>query len=352
MSFQNWYTFVMEEIPSRLEQISSKERLQELEATGNFLFHGSPFQVATFEPRQAYTDDDGGQPTPDGEPAVFASAEIETPIYRSIFHENSFESLEGSYEIGFSNSDDGSHYIHANEAAVAVCKENTGYVYVFKRDDFVLRGNSEWFATKKVRPVAVFYSSFDDVGLPIQSSRPKANQENRSENISHPKIASEIKQMVDVDQTMRERWEENPIIPDEDLDIDVRHTERMKEIVSEIGWPTISKVGVEGASNAWLLVQHADHDVAFQEQCLNLMKEAPVGELDKTDTAYLEDRVRVNQGRGQLYGTQFTQENSQHIPRPIEDEENVDERRAELGMGPLSEQIAHMYNKYPFKEED
>ncbi len=176
----------METIPNKLEQINSKARLQQLEATGNFLFHGSPFQVSVFEPRQAYTDDDNGQPTPDGEPAVFASAEIETPIFRSIFHESSFEGLEGSYEVGFSNGDDDNHYIHANQAAVEVCKENTGYVYVFKRDDFVLRGNSEWIATKEVKPVAVFYSSFDDIGLPIQSSRPENNQENQSESIRFP----------------------------------------------------------------------------------------------------------------------------------------------------------------------
>jgi hypothetical protein len=172
--------------------------------------------------------------------------------------------------------------------------------------------------------------------------------ENQSEKIHFPLIARELKAMVDIDQDMRERsqtkdyWDEA---------IDVKHTERMKEIVAEIGWPTISKVGLEGASNAWLLVQHADHDVDFQEHCLQLMKEAPAGEVDVTDIAYLTDRVCVNRDRGQLYGTQFTQEDSEHIPRTIEDEVNVDARRAEVGMGPLSEQIQHMYNKYPFNEE-
>jgi len=159
----------MEAISNQIEQISSKERLQELEASGDYLFHGSPAKIDTFEPRQAYTDVDG-VPTPDGEPAVFASAEIETPIFRSIFHEDSFEGLEGSFEVGFSNSDDGSHYIHANDAAVEVCKQNTGYVYVFKRDDFTLRGNSEWVSGNEVKPMAVFSSDFEDVGLPIHSS--------------------------------------------------------------------------------------------------------------------------------------------------------------------------------------
>ncbi len=114
----------------------------------------------------------------------------------------------------------------------------------------------------------------------------------------------------------------------------------------------MSKVGEKGAHNAWLLVQHADHNVVFQEYCLQMMKDTPAGEVDKTDIAYLTDRVCVNRGRGQLYGTQFTQEDSKHIPRTIEDEANVDVRRSEIGMGPLSEQIQHMYKKYPFSEKE
>ncbi len=334
----------MEGIPNQLELIRSKERLRELEATGEYVFHGSPYIVKTFEPRQAYTDIDG-TPTPDGEPAVFASDEIETPIFRSIFHESSYEGLEGSYEVGFSNSADGNHYVHANEAAVEACKHNSGYVYVFKRDDFVLRGTSEWVANTAVKPIAVFNSHFEDIGLRIYSSRPDADFENQSKNIGFPKIAHELKVMVDNDQDMRKRSETEDYW---DETTDAKHTARMKEIVAEIGWPTLSKVGAEGASNAWLLVQHADHDVDFQEQCLQLMQGSPAGEVDITNIAYLTDRVCVNRDRGQLYGTQFTQEDGKHIPRTIEDEANVNARRAEVGMGPLSEQIQHMYNKYPF----
>ncbi len=163
-------------------------------------------------------------------------------------------------------------------------------------------------------------------------------------------LIEEINAMCSIDQDMRERNLESG---DEywDEDVDVRNTRRIKEIVQSIGWPTISKVGAETASNAWLLVQHADHDVEFQGRCLELMKAAPDGDVDKHDIAYLEDRIRINQGRGQLYGTQFKQERGQHIPLPIEDEQNVDIRRAEMGMGLLSEQIEHMYRKYPFDKD-
>lgn len=168
----------------------------------------------------------------------------------------------------------------------------------------------------------------------------------KTESVKFPNIAADIKKMVDADQDMRGRQTLEEDYWDEELDI--KNTEKMKAIVSEIGWPTVSKVGKERSSDAWLLVQHADHDVDFQLHCLQLMKEAEAGEVDITEIAYLEDRVRVNQGRGQLYGTQFTQKNGEHIPEPIEDEESVDERRSSVGMGPLVEQIQHMYDRYPF----
>lgn len=167
------------------------------------------------------------------------------------------------------------------------------------------------------------------------------------ETILHPGLALDMQKMAEADQAMRTQSEAGDFW---DAAVDRKNTERMKEVVSSIGWPTISKVGKEGASNAWLLVQHADHDVGFQEHCLQLMKEAPSGEVDISNIAYLEDRVRINQGRSQRYGTQFIQENSQHVPRPIEDEENVDIRRAEVGMGPLSELIAFMNENAPLKK--
>lgn len=80
-------------------------------------------------------------------------------------------------------------------------------------------------------------------------------------------IINELQSMVEVDQAMRNRCTDNPDEWDET--IDHQNTERLKAMVEEIGWPSISKVGYEGSSNAWLLVQHADHDPQFQKNALN-----------------------------------------------------------------------------------
>ena len=160
----------MENIEKGIEEIKSKDRLKELEDSGNYLFHGSPNQIETFEPRQAYTDVDAVS-VPDGEPAVFASTEIETPIFRSIFHESRFASLQGSFELGFSNGEEGHTYIHANQAAIDACQDKAGYVYVFKRDDFSQRSGTEWVAYEKVKPIAFFRSGFKDISISIQNTR-------------------------------------------------------------------------------------------------------------------------------------------------------------------------------------
>lgn len=121
--------------------------------------------------------------------------------------------------------------------------------------------------------------------------------------------------------------------------IDRRHTQRMKAIVGEHGWPGKALVGEDGAAAAWLLVQHADLDVDFQQRCLPLLEAAVErGEATPAHWAYLVDRVRVNRRQPQIYGTQFRDDGNGHsVPQPIEDEQHVDARRKSVGLGTLAE---------------
>jgi hypothetical protein len=122
--------------------------------------------------------------------------------------------------------------------------------------------------------------------------------------------------------------------------IDAANVERMKAIVNQYGWPGPELVGHDGSEAAFLLVQHAD--LAFQQKMLPLVEKAyRSGGLTGQDYALLLDRVRVAEGKPQVYGTQakrFAEWNGpEPTLQPIEDEANVDKRRAEVGLPPLAE---------------
>jgi hypothetical protein len=130
--------------------------------------------------------------------------------------------------------------------------------------------------------------------------------------------------------------------------LDGRNLARMKEIVRRFGWPGLSLVGKDGSQAAWLLVQHADSDVAFQKQCLALIVAAvEKGEALPEHRAYLTDRVRVAEKQKQVYGTQFHEVNGRQEPFPIENEADVDRRRREIGLPSMAEYRKAIEQLYP-----
>lgn len=119
-----------------------------------------------------------------------------------------------------------------------------------------------------------------------------------------------------------------------DIQIDRQNSLRLKEILEDLQtWPAISQVGKKVCEATWLVAQHADHVPRFQQYCLDLMERLPGNEIDQTEIAYLEDRVRVNTDRPQLYGTQFHGSGSHFVPRPIENIGQLEARRARMGLG-------------------
>ena len=167
------------------------------------------------------------------------------------------------------------------------------------------------------------------------------------------KLTKELQKMVDVDQKAVQKRQREGVV---DMQILKTNTKRMKEIVTEYGWPTISLVGEEGSKNAWLLVQHADKYVPFQKKCLQLMlaeyKKDPENVL-RAHIAFLFDRIRVNAKKPQKFGTQFyTNKKGEFTYWPIRDLRNVDKRRASYGIEPLAEYLeaARSFRPAPIKK--
>jgi len=162
-----------------------------------------------------------------------------------------------------------------------------------------------------------------------------------------PELRDELLSMVEEDQAARraagQAGFKDAAANERMRAIDVRNTARMKEIIAQVGWPTKTLVGERAAQGAWLLVQHADLDLAFQKECLGLLEKAvAAGEASGRNLAYLTDRVRVAEGKPQYYGTQFHMVEGKLVPRPIEDEANVDARRAAVGLGTMADYAEQM----------
>jgi len=125
--------------------------------------------------------------------------------------------------------------------------------------------------------------------------------------------------------------------------VDEKNRQRLKQILDEHGWLGKSQVGGHGAMVLWIIAQHADEEVEFQKRCLKLMRAAPEGEVELKHVAYLTDRVLVNENKPQRYGTQM---DNNFQPRPLEDPDNVDRRRAEVGLPTLSEYLRVAKQQY------
>jgi Family of unknown function (DUF6624) len=123
------------------------------------------------------------------------------------------------------------------------------------------------------------------------------------------------------------------------------HAERLWAILDDFeSWPGRNLVGDDGARAAWLVAQVAIDDVGLQRRCLGMLELAVAcGDADPVHLAYLLDRVRMNDGLDQLYGSQFVLgEHGELEPWPVDDPVAVDARRARLGLCPFGEHAATM----------
>jgi len=115
----------------------------------------------------------------------------------------------------------------------------------------------------------------------------------------------------------------------------------MRLVLAQYGWPGRRLVGDAGSHGAWLLLQHADRDTALQRTALQLLENAVgAGDASSRDLAYLTDRVRVAEGRPQVYGTQLQYDSRGCAsPKPSEEPAQLDARRASVGLEPVAQYI-------------
>lgn len=185
---------------------------------------------------------------------------------------------------------------------------------------------------KVLAVIAVLHSGCgpSDTGAPIKAAAPVPDS-----------VRNELVQLGVQDQAAREGFTpekmQDSIFLMTMLRGDSARTRRLREIVERYGWPTAAGAGPEAANAAFSILQHSpEHE--FQKSMVPLLEDlARKGAMPSPAVAMLVDRVLVQEGKRQRYGTQFSVENGELVMRPVENDEGLDERREQMQLPPMVE---------------
>jgi hypothetical protein len=118
------------------------------------------------------------------------------------------------------------------------------------------------------------------------------------------------------------------------------NAQALDEIISIHGWPSASKVGLEGSRSAWLIAQHAICTPNLQRKFLQyLSKAATRGDVPQKQVALLTDRIRFNEGKPQIYGAVLDWNEDGELTCKLENPEKVDELRQQVGLPPFEQSL-------------
>ena len=125
---------------------------------------------------------------------------------------------------------------------------------------------------------------------------------------------------------------------------------KLQKILDQYGWLGFDEVGRMGALTIFLVIQHSP--LSVQQKYLPMMREAVAKkQAVPANLALLEDRVALREGRKQIYGSQVhTDPSGKNFVAPLEDPDNVDKRRAQVGLGPLAEYLKQFNIEWNLEE--
>jgi hypothetical protein len=145
-----------------------------------------------------------------------------------------------------------------------------------------------------------------------------------------------------------QRNKEKDELVEKQMKADGINLRKVRAILDKYGWLGPDEIGREGNMTLFFVIQHSYYTV--QEKYLPMLREAVKNKkAEPADLALLEDRVLLGRGKKQIYGSQLTTDaTGKSRFSPIEDEANVNKRRAEVGLEPIEEYAKHFGITYKY----
>jgi len=118
----------------------------------------------------------------------------------------------------------------------------------------------------------------------------------------------------------------------------------IEPIVRRFNYPGFDLIGNYGSYQLWVLVQHLDKHVDFQEYALEMLfQQVQRQNASSQNYAFLSDRISINKGGRQRYGTQvYYDVNGVAKVKPIEVNLKVDSLRLAIGLDSLQSYLNFM----------
>ena len=168
---------------------------------------------------------------------------------------------------------------------------------------------------------------------------------------SMPALRDELLQMQERDQAVRDKCtgtadEQTKCILKVLEEVDRPHTKRLNEIFNKSGFPVMSQVGSDGVKAFVLLMQHSG-DIELRKKSEKGMKQAFKDKvLSANEYTNFIDRLLNDQGKPQIYGSNFQMKDGKMVMHPVKDPKNLDKRRKAIGLPPISEYVKMLKEAY------
>jgi hypothetical protein len=188
----------------------------------------------------------------------------------------------------------------------------------------------------------------------------KENKDKKEANLNKPLVAI-LDTVYTDDQVLRPQFEEAikkfgfDSKEAQDLRMSIKLKDsiniiKVEKILDQYGWLGADVIGSQGSRTIFLVIQHAHLET--QEKYLPMMREAVKNKkTGASSLALLEDRVALGEGKKQIYGSQIASaKDGSYYIRSLDDPDNVDKRRAAVGLGPLADYVQRWNLKWDPEE--
>ena len=115
---------------------------------------------------------------------------------------------------------------------------------------------------------------------------------------------------------------------------DHRNQELIISIIEKCGMPTLNEVTQEQMNAIWLGLQHTENKYRIKYFPL-IEKAVKNGDLSKEQYALMKDRMLMDEGKPQIFGSQIKNGKLYNLESP----ETVNERRLEMGLEPIEDYL-------------